>query len=344
MSSLLVQDQILVQALKALSQKRNGSAPNVSLPPTSASGAVPLYPDGFFPWKSLPYPQEHARLGGCLAELGELGAAERLARFQRALCDHAGKPIPSLFCQEGKVRWEELEENTARFFDLVGMPKLTPPFIDEELGLVREGNEGVSALITASGCMTGLGAFLSRSAGVLTYGPQLSTVGNCSGFGIAGRPSDWSLNQNEMCARYKNRLATPLRRETGIDFLQDAGFSGLWVDVEQKIGETFLQTRASIFGPGDQSPLNWTLFGKANTCIVAGSHRLSANSLDRYHGPIQSCVMEMPDGAVVITSQSEGMMEVIPLAGDNSFWGANFLIAYSPVQSSTMDWHFKVAS
>ena len=60
--------------------------------------------------------------------------------------------------------------------------------------------------------------------------------------------------------------------------------------------------------------------------MVNQSHRMVPRSLDRYAGPPSlvalecGVTLEMPEGAK--------QMEIIPLAGDDSFWNADFLVTF----------------
>ncbi|MBS0623253.1 MAG: hypothetical protein JSS62_01365 [Verrucomicrobia bacterium] len=330
----ILHDPILTQAQNALS---TGEIPDCSFLKDmniSNSGAVCLYERGFFPWKGLPYPHEHARLGQYLVQLEQRELAKKMACFQKAMLDHDQQPIASLFCQEGRVPYVMLQQATDAFLSSLEGVHLELPVIDEGLGFFRMGNFHTTSLITASGCRTGLGTFLHCDAAILTFAPQLSPVGDCASFGIAGRAQELSyeyMDQQIVC-RYRNRLACPHMRETGLNFLADAGYSGLWVQVSQKMSEGSLSTSAQVMGPHSQNSLSWTFFGKARSCVVAGSHGLSPNSLDRYQGPIQKVEMRGVKGSVWIHSSVKGSMEVIPLAGDESFWGANFLVVFRPEQ------------
>jgi len=340
-NSLVLQDDILVQAQQALLDQGQGVPFCANKLPISPSGAICLYEKGWFPWKGLPYPHEHARLGRYLAQLGHMKEAQRLAHFQRAMLDHKGCPIRSVFCQEGKVSFTELKEVTEAFFALCLTTDIVLPVMDPDLGFFRMGDDKTTALITAAACRTGLGYFAYRDAAVITFGPQLTTVGDCSGFGMAGRPQDlFFMHQKDVLeCRYRNRLACVHERSTGISFLSDAGYTGLWIDVEHTMQDTKLRTLAKVLGPGDASELSWVFFGQAKTCVVAKSHVLSSNSLDRYRGPIQSVEMRGHEGSVLIAVNTPGDMEVIPLAGDESFWGSDFLVVLRP-QNRILDCEF----
>lgn len=292
---------------------------------------IPFHERAFFPWKGLPYPHEQAKL---LISLSK-EEAEPFLSLQQAFCDDNGQVIPSIFCQEGSVPLSYIEACNHNLWQVHQRPVLNTPFYEPTLGFIRIGQGQTCGLITAAGCMTGLGSFLNAGAGILTYGPQLSPVGDCSDFGIAGRPECHEIDLQCGIYRYTNRLAKKLKRQTGIAYLSDAGYSGVWIDVTHTFDDEQIGFEASFKGPGSLDGLSWTFFGRGKSCVVAGSHKLSANSLDRYQGPLQPLELQTKEGRVLVKSTDRASLEVIPLAGDQSYWGADFLIAIEPENKSS---------
>lgn len=392
-TSLTLEDPILTHVARLRESGAGDNDPFFQTVTPFPSGAIPLFPLGFFPWGGLPYPHLHAQLGIDLLELKQYALASAVGRFHQLICDHSLQPILSLFCQEGRIASTQLQRVTATLLDRIETPPLPLPCIDEELGIWRDGDAETTVVVTATGCQTGLGAFLHGDAGVISFGPQLSPIGDCRGYGIAGRaqilyPSDlehWncgvakapglndcksphitnieqfeiiqsqelSLKPKSNCSshlgthqehvsrcRYRTRLGATHQRQTGLPFLADSEYRGLWVQVSHQISAHHLETTAYLEGPGLQNAITWVVFGRAACCVVAGSHRLAPNSLDRYQGPIQEVKMRGKEGSVAIHSTSEGKMEVIPLAGDDSFWGANFLVVFKPTLPQ-MNWTFR---
>lgn len=84
-----------------------------------------------------------------------------------------------------------------------------------------------------------------------------------------------------------------------------------------------LKMESLIEGVRPFTDLLFTFYIKAEACFVAGSQKLNRRSLDRYQGPAQSIEL---GGLTIALEEGFKEMEVIPLAGDESYWGADFLI------------------
>ncbi len=309
---------------------------------TSPSGGALLYPKGYFAWGGMPYPYAHARLACVYLDQGKQEKALELARFQRLLCDSHGKLIASLWNQEHSGILDLAQEQTDRLFERLGFPDAPEIVEDPILGMVRHARSGGVQMITGSGCMTGLGCYLFGSVGVLSFGPQLSPLGDISQFGIAGKPWDWTTQGASY--RYVNRLATTHPRHTGLSWLRDAGYSDSWIEVQHTLDETGLSTRASIVG--SQMPRHWTILGIGDRCVVARCQGLRARSLDRYFGPIQPIEFRGESGVVEVDLCAEsGYMEIHPVNGEQDFWGAHFLVTCTQKDPRIVGpWHFSYRS
>ena len=291
--------------------------------------ATALLEHEFFPWSGLPYPYEHAQLGVELVKKGELEAAQKLVAFQQAALDHHHRPLYPLFRQEKGRAFSELEEANRQFFEAFRLEPATEyRFEDPELGYLYQRDREKTVALLGSGCKSGMGTFLVEDAGVLTYGPQLTPIGDCSGFGLAGRGTSIELHASTL--RSHCRLAAPHPRDTGYPWLEDSGYAGMWLQSTSTYQENQLHIEGTFEGFRPLSEVIFALYLKADACFVATSHKLHTRSLDRYEGPPQPVEIE---GMVIHPQEGFSSMHVIPLAGDRSFWGADFLLALS-MQSS----------
>lgn len=293
------------------------------------NGMVCLLENEFFPWEGLPYPYEHAKHGIELVKNGKLEKAQAMVRFQEATLDHHKKPLLFFFRQEGGYSYQDLEKANFLFFESVGIqPAETCQFVDSQLGIVAIRDQHQTMVCMGSGCKSGMGAYLIENSGVINFGPQLLPLGDCSGFGLAGRGN--KITANSHLLSYQCRLAAPHHRNTGIPWLRDSGYSGAWIESLCNISPEGLKISGKLMGFRSQNDFLITFFGKGKACYVAGSHKLCPRSLDRYQGPAQKIVLEE-----VSIYPEEGFhhMEVVPLAGDESFWGADFLIAFQLAQT-----------
>lgn len=298
--------------------------------------AIALFEQEYFPWGGLPYPCEHAQLGLECIKQGDRERAEKMAAFQQATIDHQGRPLYAFFQQERGCRFAELEEANRLFFEALAVERAKDyHLVDPELGIVFHRNEEQTVLCLGSGCKSGMGAFLVRENGVLNFGPQLRPLGECEGFGLAGRGQH--VQASEHALSYQCRLAAPHTRNTGIPWLADSGYCATWLESSCTIHTDRMKIESALEGYRPVSDFLFTFFIKAQACFVAGSHKLNSRSLDRYQGPPQHLQMDE-----IRISPDEGFqaMEVLPLAGDASFWGADFMVALSLLNKT---FHFTIS-
>jgi hypothetical protein len=297
-------------------------------------GACALYPKSFFPWQGLPYPKEHAELGSLFMQSEDEAMhkrARQMASFQEATLDHQKRPFSSLLQQEGSSSFEELKAANVTFFEAVGItPSDHLQFSESTLCMVSRRSNDASLYCLGSGCKSGIGAFLFHDAGIINFGPQLLPIGNCSGFGLAGRAQKSHLKSDpdEFFLSFLCRLAAPSSRK--VNALEDSGYSGLWTETKVRGNLKQMSLQSHFEGVRPINQIVYSFFGKGEACVIAGSHKLHTRSLDRYCGPPQRVNFIGKRGGIAIAAL-EGLasMEVIPLASDESFWGADFLAAYT---------------
>lgn len=330
--SPLLKEHELLQATYAVVAKRAGMIPPKLHFEPLPGGAIPLFGCGFFPWKALPYPKEHAELGTRLAQLGDQQTALQMASFQEATLDHAKQPAHALFMQEGFPCHDALARANTNFFETIGYtPASHFKFADQELGMVSRRTTTSTVICVGSGCKSGLGLFLHHDAGIINWGPQTSPIGKCEGFGLAGRAQKVHLDaaEHHFALSFQCRLATAASRETGFSHLQDAGYSARWMEAAIEGDNEGIACRVGFHTLYPSDKTLFVLFGKGKTCLVAGSHQLKSRSLDRYGGPYQPVNLIGSLGNVRVEGEGIAHMEIIPLAGDESFWGADFLLGYT---------------
>lgn len=266
----------------------------------------------YFSWGALPYPHESVT-----------HAAENWQR--RFTVDHNGYPFAFLFCQERGYKPSSLPQRYER-----------GTFIDENYGLALHRGEDHSLLCAATGCKSGIGAFLKEGCGVINMGPQFLPLGETDDFGIVGRPAELQINHEDsrFSLSWRSPIAATHPRETGLPHLKDAIYSGMWALFNMTFREGTLCAEITIDG---YRPLNTTLFSffcKATLCQV-GDLSLRPCSLDRYEGPAQSITLHGQNNSLSLAISNP--IRVIPLAGGNAFWGSDFLIAAELSSEGKMD-------
>lgn len=160
------------------------------------------------------------------------------------------------------------------------------------------GDERIQGALTFSGSGVSNGAIRSETVQIPAFGPQIAPLSDSEKFGIRflKNPDDlWS---------------------------SPAFCPGVWYEMKGSAG---LPVRLdTIFYGKPEEPLFFSFFVKAD-CAMVGSEKLQAKSLQRYGGVSQPVLF---DDSLCIACDPPAKLEVIPLAGDKSFWGADYLAAF----------------
>lgn len=289
--------------------------------PQLASGAIALFQKSYFPWGALPYPKELEELRKYLAQIPTMKeVVEALSTWQQRTLDHRGLPLRALFTQEG-ISYEGTEPKGE---------KEKGVFYDDALAMCGLSDADATILSLATGCKSGMGMFLYQDAGIVNFGPQALPLGDSSGFGLAGKGRSVHFEQTikGYTFSYTTALAAPSKRVS--QGLQDSAFSGLWVHATHEVSAREMVVKTSFEGVRPLTSTVLSFFGKGQKCVVTGSHGVRRLSLDRYVGPPSSVELRGQQGSVKVeATQGVSKMEVIPLSGKESFWGADFLVAFT---------------
>lgn len=176
-----------------------------------------------------------------------------------------------------------------------------------------------------------MGSLMFKDVGIVNFAPQLRPMGDCSGFGLSSKAQHLKIKREDSnCSfSYQNRLGFPHVRKTGLEWLTDSGFSGMWFTAHLETTFDTLSFEIHFEGFRPLSEIAFSFFCQAQRCVVAKSHRLHPRSLDRYLGPPQMVELRGNEGRLLIEPIGCSHMEIIPLAGDRGFWGSDFLLAFS---------------
>ncbi len=193
---------------------------------------------------------------------------------------------------------------------------------------VRKGN--CTAVAVAKGCKSTMGVFAARDVRVVGYGPQKLPLGDCSDFGLAGgEPLAMEKKEEEFFLLSEGPIAVHHNRLTGIDSIEDVGYSGLWCRAEQAYKEGKLDITCRFTSLPPFQGWAFVFFVKAEALIVASFQKLKPRTLDRYRGPKQKISLDGKEEKIILTPlEGCNEMEIIPLGGEKSYWSADFLIAF----------------
>lgn len=205
---------------------------------------------------------------------------------------------------------------------------------DPTVGLVGYRSPEKTVTLCVSGGGTGLGCLHAKELRILTYGPQLFPLGDCSHFGVLS--PCWPHKQCIVEAlkgsiAAHGRIAVSGRqlqgRSPGLYRLSSP--SGIWIDIHQTYAAGSLAIDTTFYGVTGLDTVAWVYFVRAESCTLPNGHKVRPQSLDRFQGHVEPVTLTHGKETMLLEApETCAEMHIVPLAGGDSFWGADFLIAY----------------
>lgn len=301
-------------------------------------GTLCLFKQANFIWGDLPYPAEHAELGSLLFQLSVYDKeyekiASNMLAFQQAVLTHKHEVFSSLFLQPISRNQNDINRANHIFLSNMNANYLQDYFfLDEEIGFMMLRNYNSSIYIVGSGCKSSLGAFLFKEVGIIAWGPHQGVPENGEEFGISGKVhyfKSYRYNEN-INVSFSSTLSSISNRDTGFQFLKDSSFSLSKVNVKAEIS-LFKYFIDMEFINCKREESFFAIFCRSHICSIVKGPCLRAHSLDSYKGPISDIVLEGVDKEIITIELLKGgkSMQIFSLPGDNTFWGANFLVLFN---------------
>lgn len=202
---------------------------------------------------------------------------------------------------------------------------LSEQICDENYELYGFRNDKYNFFCTSYGCKSGLGAFYSYDVGMCNFGPQLLPLVESQNFGMIHAKK---TNRQDNHFHIQTKFVAKNDRETALVDLKDAGPCNLWLESHLKWDDGKLAIAIQTKGLIPLDKVAFVFYVKADLCVIARSHKLRKQTLDRYKGPSLPIEIFGLATQYQLVSQKPTQMEVIPLAGNGNDWGADYLVAY----------------
>lgn len=213
-------------------------------------------------------------------------------------------------------------------FSSVELPR---SFEDASLAFVGHRAKCSSGVASLCGAGSGFGCFHGQESSVISFGPQPMPLGECHGYGIEGGPRLVSslirqlrVDDDGFCLEGAARLVT------GNDRFALSKSGGVWIDSRLECRDNYLEVETHFHDDNrGERLLAFSFFVRAKGCLVAEQHAVHPRSLSRYTGRAETVVFQGDTTSLSLEArQPHEEMHVIPLGGGDSFWGADFLVAY----------------
>lgn len=164
--------------------------------------------------------------------------------------------------------------------------------------------------LTFSGDRKNLGSIDFGSVIVTAMGPHYFPLGELENFGVYRGGNDFSdirVSENKIDGWTRS--------------------NDMWIRcVAEKIAKR-VQIKTMFENRDSQKPFAFVFFVRAESIELLGK-KYHRGSLHRFQGVGSMVDLIGVNERVRIVASSKGAMQIIPLAGDDSFWGAYFLVAF----------------
>lgn len=221
-------------------------------------------------------------------------------------------------------------------FDLFDKPILGSLIYDSSTALIGKREPHYHVVATLHGSNTGFGSVRYEDVSFVSFGPQHLPLGECLNFGIEGNHlSDHGVRKSVLkvlddgfllkgCTRLVDKEVEESHKKTNLGELY-----GIWFETEMQLKFKKFVLNAHLLGFDNWDNLSFSFFIKAKKCRINENKSYLPCTFERYEGEVVDIYLEGEKGEIQLSSNSQQMMQIIPLAGTENFWGADFLISYT---------------
>jgi hypothetical protein len=201
---------------------------------------------------------------------------------------------------------------------------------DQYLGYGGYQYDDFSCYCSASGVGSGYACLRKGSVDIVSIGPHFPLLGEMKNYGIYRTPmmkqtpfKDIKMEKSTTAFSFKGW--TRVIQENSLSLRP--GDCWIYIDLQAKGKRCEMQVR---WMNGKATPeLLLAFFVKADKVIIDKSYHLQPHTLDRYQGKATEVCFQKKESSLQIKNKEKCLVQVVPLAGDNHFWGAQFLVAYA---------------
>ncbi|MDJ0651775.1 MAG: hypothetical protein QNJ27_02025 [Simkaniaceae bacterium] len=206
--------------------------------------------------------------------------------------------------------------------------RLTLHDIDRSLGFLHYQCGETSLVCSAAGINTGLSSIHKKGIHIVSMGPHYAPLADSDYYGIFRLSNgsqegfkDLTIESDDERGKFQGwtRVVSPQEEDQSKDWL----FFNLESEKE-KIDLTIRKSHHNAL-----APLFYVFFVSADKACVGDEVELFPGMLDRYQGSVDKVFFKKGKETLEIISHFESEMQVIPLAGKDHFWSADFLLVFS---------------
>lgn len=212
-------------------------------------------------------------------------------------------------------------------------PQLEPVIQDPDLALVGLRSKELNISISLLGANMGFGSLKSRDIEIPAFGPQMELLGESLLFGMIGQNPVGQSNKNRFQVDSDQRDFN-IKGVVGLpkvhfdqDPLKTWRYPADWMETNIFFEENALNINLTPYSV--HSKLFLVFYVIAKKCLINGEEKIFPHSLNQYQGEAFPVSFVGEESILILDSLNhKSQLKVIPLEGHQSFWGANYLIAY----------------
>jgi hypothetical protein len=209
----------------------------------------------------------------------------------------------------------------------------------ENLGSVVFHFKDSLGAISILGNRTGVGSFSKGQIHIHSFGPHFFPLGEVGYYGIEREhnPLEGSFRDLFFEARDDQFCFSGWTKAV---YLPDEG--RLWLKVTFIQENGFFRLQIQTENLSQKQNFAFVFFVSAKSAEIGRQVKLLSSSLDRYVGQKEAICFSSGDSELFIEPLFGAEQEVIPLAGMDHFWGADFLVAHTiPLNNQVYEWIIK---
>ncbi len=215
--------------------------------------------------------------------------------------------------------------------------EISSTLCDPHTSLVAKRTSNGYGYATLSGGGSGLGTYRYKGVQILTWGPQISSLGDCDRFGIFNpcyhpfrKNNNTQLSASSDGFSIAGNVKVGLRRLKNLSEVFEAPEGGDWFKTSQSLNKEGVQMSWNWLksSSNETSSRRICWYIKACDCqLLTDKIRMPLRSLEHFSGESQPVLFSSNEGKMLFSGSKSLKMDLIPLAGSGDFWGADYLLS-----------------
>ncbi len=218
-------------------------------------------------------------------------------------------------------------------------PNLPRSYQPDQEAMVGLRSNEVSLVLHLMGSSASMGALKYEGLEIAAFGPQQGSLADGRLFGSVDSTClkhPFVAKQSDKEVSLRGLVSLPKLSESSSEVSWE--MTSGWLELDISFQQNYLQVQVNPLKVPGQT--YFIFYVVADQCLIKAQKKVLYRSLEQFQGDICSVSFLNKKNAFNFDPLfSKGSMKIIPLEGGESFWGANYLIAYGlSDQESSYQW------